>query len=247
MSANADMRIEVLGHVRPESREHVLGQPLVRPVEAEIGRVEIEPTNRMFHRQVELFTQVGTPAREFGTDTFPSTEMRRQGLVDRGLVGLGEREEASLFGDVPFDELGVDAVADQLEEADRVADLSDLCRERRRVGRPLSEVELGDLGERRGNHRADRRDVDDAPTTSWTSAQWLGELVGVDDAEALRRPGERNVERAHAVLVVGDDTSGLDHDDCVEFEALHHADRDERDAFVEAGAGGRAVVRRRRR
>ncbi len=93
---------EVLGHVRPESRADVVGEPLVRSVETEVGGFEIEAAHGMLGRQVELFAQVGQPARQFGPDAFPAAEVRRQRLVDGGLGRLGQREESALMLDVPL-------------------------------------------------------------------------------------------------------------------------------------------------
>ena len=67
--------------------------------------------------------------------------------------------------------------------------------------------------------------------------------------------GERDVQRAQALLLLVDDRRRLDDDDAVELEALDDADRHDGDARVEAGArrpavgdaGGVERVARRRR
>ena len=52
----------------------------------------------------------------------------------------------------------------------------------------------------------------------------------MDDRQALRAAGERDVERAQALLLAGDDGGRLDHDHAVELEALDDADRHDGDA-----------------
>ena len=64
----------------------------------------------------------------------------------------------------------------------------------------------------------------------------------MDDGEALRRAGQRDVEGAQALDLVAHDARRLDDDDAVELEALDDADRHDRDGVVEAGAGGPAVL-----
>ena len=62
------------------------------------------------------------------------------------------------------------------------------------------------------------------------------------NAEPARAARERYVQCPQALHFVGHDGGRLDHDDTIEFEALDHTDRNNRDTSIESCARGPAVL-----
>ena len=92
-------------------------------------RQHVGRPRRVLARDVELLAVVDAVVGQFGADALPATEPRRVRLVDPGLRLLGQCEERLQRAEVAMDELCVDPVIDEREEADLVADGADLVRE----------------------------------------------------------------------------------------------------------------------
>ncbi len=133
------------------SRQHLVGEPLVRAEQPEIRGLDLGIARRPLGPQVDLFADVGTVVRRLGADGFPSPEVARGPLVDEQLVGLGQGEERPHRVEDALDEHRVDTVVGDDEEPDLVADLAHLVGERR-TAVDRGQIEDRDLGELPGRH-----------------------------------------------------------------------------------------------
>ena len=85
---------------------------------------------------------VDSSVGELGADAFPAPEPRRVGLVDAGFGRLRQGEQRLLRGEVLVEELTIDAVVDDAEEADLVADRGQPLGERHSIS--VDTVPAGD-------------------------------------------------------------------------------------------------------
>jgi hypothetical protein len=111
----------------------------------------------MFRPHVDLFAEVGAVVGEFCANTLPAAEVGRGALVDRRFDLLGQREELRHQGEVAIDERVVDAVVDQVEEPDLMADGGERVGKCSRVMAPVCERHLGNRREALGTHVASLR------------------------------------------------------------------------------------------
>ena len=134
-------RGEVVHDDRAEAGQDILRKPLVRSVEAKVGRDDVGLAGGMLGRQVDLLPIVHAVVRQLRADALPPTEVPRRGLGHEGLGVLGESEERLQSGEVAIDQSLVDAVVDEHEEAHLVKRPHDILR---RAG---AQGDLRDLGE----------------------------------------------------------------------------------------------------
>lgn len=106
---------------RPQLR-HPAG-PQVRTVQHLPRSMGVELCHRSpFGADVELLAPVHISLGSFTPDAGVAAEMRRVGVLDLQLHGVGQGEERACRRDQPVGEGRVDAVAGQVEEADLVRD-----------------------------------------------------------------------------------------------------------------------------
>jgi hypothetical protein len=148
---------EQLQDRRPEARQDFVGQPLVGPVEAQVGRLDVGSARRMLGGHVELLAVVGAVVGELGADALPAAEVARPALVDGGLDIFGQGEELLQLLEVVGPERRRDAMADELEEPHVMADLDEVVGDGTTIGRPAAPPAEVDLGDRRERRRADER------------------------------------------------------------------------------------------
>ena len=90
----------------------------------------------MFGRDVQLLSVVRSVVGQLGPHAFPATEVRRLAFVDACLDVVRQRKEGLDQSEVPVEELVIDAVIGEEEEADLVADADHPIGERRSIGCP---------------------------------------------------------------------------------------------------------------
>ena len=101
-----------------------------------------------FFADVDLFPPVDVAVGELAADARVSAELRAVDVLDRELLLLGEREEAAGHIQDVVDERLVDAVPDEVEEADLVGGLAQLLAES--LCRLLAVVEGGHVEDGEG-------------------------------------------------------------------------------------------------
>ena len=161
----AHLQLEPLDQ-RTEARQVRLVEPLVRSFEPQVPRVDVGTARWELGPHVDLLTVIDAGVRALGADPFPAPEPRRAGLVDAGLGRLREGEERLQRDEVLVQELPIDAVVDDTEEADLVADRAQPLRERRSIG-----VDTAPVGDRQDRNLSERHD-DDRTRCSAASVSW---------------------------------------------------------------------------
>jgi hypothetical protein len=154
----AHLGLEALDQLSEARHRRVVG-PLVRALEAQVGRLDVWVTRVEFGPHVDLFAVVDPVVGELGAHAFPAPEPRRVHLVDRRLRLLRQGEERTQRGEVRVEERRVDAVVDEAEEPDLVTDRSQPIGERLTIvvttSVPFGERHDRDLLERHVPHRTD--------------------------------------------------------------------------------------------
>ena len=137
---------EELLHRSAEAGQHLVGQPGVGAVEAEVRRLRLRTVRRVLGAQVQLLAVVHPVVGELGAHLLPPPEVGRPALVDLRLHVVGQGEELLQQAEVVVHEVGRHPVVHHVQEADVVACPAQRLRGRHRVvgGEKVGNGERGD-------------------------------------------------------------------------------------------------------